>query len=85
MRETGERAGKLELFVPKVLLMEKVPLYSAWLEGFYSQTPFTNDQNNKANTITMGAKKEESQKGNKRSQKVKGAGSQQCMMNSAAG
>ena len=73
MRDTGERAGQLELFAPKVLLMEKVPLYSAWFGGFYSQTSFTNYQYNKANTITMGAKKEESQKGNKRSQKVKGA------------
>ena len=39
--------------------------------GFYSQTPFTNYKNNIANTITMGAKKEENQKVTKRSQKVK--------------
>ena len=44
---------------------------SACLWGFYSQTPFTNYQNNIANTITMGAKKEENQKVTKRSQNVK--------------
>ena len=44
---------------------------SACLGGFYSQTPFTNYQNNIENTITMGAKKEENQKVTKRSQNVK--------------
>ena len=44
---------------------------STCLGGFYSQTPFTNYQNNIANTITMGAKKEENQKVTKRSQNVK--------------
>ena len=44
---------------------------SACLGGFYSQTPFTNYQNNIANTIIMGTKKEENQKVTKRSQNVK--------------
>ena len=31
--------------------------------GFYSQTPFTNYQNNKTNTITMGANQGDYKKG----------------------
>ena len=42
------------------------------LGDFYSQTPFTNYQNNIANTITVGAKKEENQKVTKESKKANG-------------
>ena len=66
---------------PELLLMEKKLLFhSACLGAFYSQTPFTNYQNNVANTITMGEKKEENQKGTKWS-KLQKAGK----VNSAGG
>ena len=57
MRETGERAGTAERFLPRNFINEpkkRVPHYSACL-GFYSQTSFTNYKNNITNTITMGA------------------------------
>ena len=57
MRESGgkrKEAGTAERFpLKKTLLMER-SFCSACLGGFYSQTPFTNYQNNIANIITMG-------------------------------
>ena len=83
-KRKGKKMGEKESSgkTPAIIFINGEDLNSACLGGFYSPTPFTNYQNNIVNTITMGAKKEENQKVKKRSQKVKGARSQQCRMNS---
>ena len=69
-RETGKEWEEVKASCKKCFINEG-DINNAFRGGFYSQTPFTNYQNNIANTITMGAKKEENQKVTKRSQNVK--------------
>ena len=70
MKKLEKEQEELKASCPK-LFINQGDINSACLWGFYSQTPFTNYQNNISNTITMGAKKEENQKVTKRSQNVK--------------
>ena len=66
-----KEAGELKASRQKEIFIHEGDINSAYLGDFYSQTPFKNYQNNIANTITMGAKKEENQKVTKMSQNVK--------------
>ena len=70
MRENEKEREELKASHLKTLLMEKIRFLQCFVWGFYSQTPFTNYQNNKTNTITMGANREDKQKVTK-IQKVK--------------
>ena len=65
MKKLEKEREELKASRPKVFINQG-DINSACLGGYYSQTPFTNYQNNIANTITMGAKKEENQKVTKR-------------------
>ena len=70
MKKLEKEQEELKASSPKVLLMKKI--FNSVLSGsFYSQTPFTNYQNNKINTITMGANRGDNQKVTKRGQKSK--------------
>ena len=64
--------------MPKEKSPKTKTAYNVSCRGFYSQTPITNYQNNKTNTITMGANREDNQKVTKKSKN-------KIIMNSVAG
>ena len=63
------KASRQTLLVPKEKSPKTKTAYNVSCGGFYSQTPITNYQNNKTNTITMGENREYNQKVIKKSQK----------------
>ena len=72
MRESGgkrKEVGTTERFPLKKNFINGEDPVTVLVWGFYSQTPFTYYQNNKTNTITMGAIRGDNQKVTKRSQK----------------
>ena len=72
MRENerkGKEAGELKASRQKETFINGEDLVTMLVWGFYSQTPFTYYQNNKTNTITMGAIRGDNQKVTKISKK----------------
>ena len=72
MRESGgkrKEVGELKASYQKETFINGEDLVTVLVWGFYSQTPFTYYQNNKTNTITMGAIRRDNQKVTKISQK----------------
>ena len=65
MRENGREEEKRENWSLKVYSLEKSVIRVSSLGAFIAKTPLQNYKNNIANTITMGAKREENHKSQK--------------------